>query len=388
MSFRTITMSIVACWLVLFAGAADAAPDPRPVRIGASLSRTGRLAKLAAFQEKGYRLWVKHVNEQGGMLGRPVELLVYDDASDPDQARLLYQRLIDQDRVDLLFSPYSSDLTEAILPLTQSKGFPLIVAGASADHIWEQGYNHVFGLFLPVSKLAVGFLEMLLRAKIDGIALFHDDGEFGRELAGGVRKWADRFGLTVVVIEQFPRGFREFGDFAARARAAKAQVVICASYLEESIAMRRAFRTIGWQPRVYYAPVGPGTDEFLQTLGKDADGVFSSSQWEAHIARHEQKDVFIDSYLKEYRETPSYFAATAYAAGQILNAAVDRAGSLDRQAIRRALQTMDTKIIIGRYGVDRTGLQIKQMNMVVQIQEGRRMVVWPHAYRTAEPRFP
>jgi branched-chain amino acid transport system substrate-binding protein len=373
--------------LVPLAGSVSA--DDRPVRIGGTLSLTGKYAPIAEYQAKGFQLWVKDVNGRGGILGRPVELVLRDDQSDPQTAVALYRRLIVEDRVDLLFAPYSSDITEAILQMTAVQGYPLVVSGASADRIWEKGYEHIFGLFLPASRLSFGFFEMLVRNKIDRIAVFHDQRSFSQDLAAGARKWADRFGLMVVHTELLPQDLTDFSAQARKARDAGAQVVFLAGYLDEAIRMRRAFLAIGWTPRAYYVPVGPGTAEYRTALGKDADGVFSTSQWEAFARpRGGSRDHFSEAFARAYSREPSYFAATAYASGQIYEAAIRKAGSLDRNAIRSALSTMDAISVIGRYGVDRTGVQIKNVNLIIQMQNGRKEVVWPSEYRSAAPRFP
>jgi branched-chain amino acid transport system substrate-binding protein len=386
---RSWTRSLLTILPVLAALSGSVSADDRPVRIGGTLSLTGRHAAIADYQAKGFRLWVKDVNGRGGILGRPVELVLYDDQSDPRTAVALYRRLMVEDRVDLLFAPYSSDITEAILQLTAVQGYPLIVSGASADRIWEKGYEHIFGLFIPASRFSIGFFEMLARNKIDRIAVFQGQSSFSQDLAAGARKWADRFGLTVVHAESFPRGLADYAEQARKARDAGAQVVFLASYLDEAILLRRAFTAIGWTPRAYYVPVGPGTGEYRTALGKDADGVFSTSQWEAFTrSRGGSRDSFSAAFVRAYGREPSYFAATAYASGQIYEAAIRKAGSLDRKAVRSALATMEATSIIGRYGVDRTGVQIKNISLIIQIQNGRKEVVWPSEYRSAAPRFP
>jgi len=385
-SWKPLLLTIL--FMVTAAGGVVAA-DEGPVRIGGTLSLTGKYAVVGKYKEKGFKLWVKDVNARRGILGRRVELVLYDDQSDPKTAVALYRRLIVDEHVDLLFAPYSSDITEAILPLTAQQGYPLIASGASADRIWEKGYDHVFGLFLPASKFAVGFFEMLVRSKIDRIALFHENTGFSQDIAAGAKKWAGRFGLTVVLEERFPKGLVDFSEQARRARDAGAQVVFLASYMDEAIRMRRAFTAVGWMPRAYYAPVGPGTGEYRTALGKDADGVFSTSQWEAlAFAKGKGRDAFSEVYVRAYGTEPSYFAATAYASGQLYETAVRNAGSLDRAAVQNALSTMDAMSIIGRYGVDRTGVQIKNINFVIQLQQGRKEVVWPAEHRTSAPRFP
>jgi branched-chain amino acid transport system substrate-binding protein len=193
----------------------------------------------------------------------------------------------------------------------------------------------------------------------------------------------------VVHTELVPQDLADFSAQARHARDAGAKVVFLAGYLDEAIRMRRAFTAIGWTPRAYYAPVGPGTHEYRTALGKDADGVFSTSQWEVFARTgNGSRNPFSEAFVRAYGREPSYFAATAYASGQIYEAAVRKAGSLDRKAISTALSTMDATSVIGRYGVDRTGVQIKNINLIIQLQNGRKEVVWPSEYRSAAPRFP
>lgn len=377
-----LVLVVLFCPLARKASAAE-----KPVLIGGTLSLTGAYAKVADYKLKGYRLWENEVNARGGILGRPVKLIILDDRSEPATAAALYRRLIVNEHVDLIVAPYSSDITEAILPLTADLGYPLIASGASADRIWNQGYTHVFGLFLPASRFAVGFFEMLVRNEVDRIAILSAPTSFGRDIAAGARLWAGRFGLTVVHEEDISRDLQEYTEIILRSKAAGAEVVFLAGDLELAIRTRRALRAARWMPRAFYAPVGPGTREYLDALGQDADGVFSTSQWEAFTRAERGKDPFSAAYLRAYGKEPSYFAATAYASGEILEAAARKAGTLERSALRKALSTMEAMSVIGRYGVDRTGLQVRNTNLVIQLQDGRKEVVWPAEYRTAAPRF-
>jgi len=180
--------------------------------------------------------------------------------------------------------------------------------------------------------------------------------------------------------------WKEVDDLAKKTKDSKADALIVCGHLDESIDMRLSLKNIGWQPRVYYASVGPATQDFHDRLGMDADYTFSSSQWEPHTKLPNSKK-FTNSFIEKYKKMPSYHAATAYAAGQILETALKRSGNLDRNRLRDILSAMDTMTIIGRYGVDRTGMQIKHFNLIIQWQNGKKEVVWPEELRTAKPVF-
>jgi branched-chain amino acid transport system substrate-binding protein len=148
-------------------------------------------------------------------------------------------------------------------------------------------------------------------------------------------------------------------------------------------------KRIGWSPRAYYASIGPGLDAYGTAVAADAEGTFSTSVWEARedLKLPGSAD-FLRDFTKAYGERPSYQAAQAYAAGQILTRAVQKAGRFDRAAVRDALFELDTNVLIGRYVVDRTGMQTKRFPLIIQWQRGRREIVWPPEVRTAEPVLP
>jgi branched-chain amino acid transport system substrate-binding protein len=180
----------------------------------------------------------------------------------------------------------------------------------------------------------------------------------------------------------------DYTELAASSRDSGARAVLVCGHLRESMAMRRALAGLGWTPGVYYATVGPVLDEYQEELGPLAQGTFSSTQWQYHQKQafpgvHE----FHDSFVGKWGEAPSYHAASAYAAGQILEAAAQKTGSLKHDDLARMLSTMDLTTVIGRWGVDPDGMQIRHFALVLQWQDGRKEVVWPRALATAKPRL-
>ncbi|UCG38513.1 MAG: amino acid ABC transporter substrate-binding protein [bacterium] len=359
-----------------------------PVRIGLTLSLTGSYSEMGDMQSKGYRLWVDQVNSRGGILGRPVEIVLRDDGSDGARAATLYEELILKERVDLIFGPYSSGITNAILPVAARHGYPLLVGGASADRLWQQGYQNVFGVYIPASRYAVGFLEMLVMSGLGDVAVLSADDPFSQSIAEGSVKWAHRYGLNIVFNESFPKGQEDFQDVLTRARQAGARVIFVCGHFQESVLLRGALAGMQWEPAAFYASVGPVLDQYREQMGDKAERTFSSSQWEPHPdLAFPGSRAFLDSFVATYGESPSYHAATAFAAGTILEDAVGKTGVMDRQRIKEVLGTLDTMSIIGRYGVDRTGMQIRQFPVIIQWQKGRKEIVWPSELRTAAPVF-
>jgi branched-chain amino acid transport system substrate-binding protein len=293
-----------------------------------------------------------------------------------------------KDKVDLLFGPYSSEITEAILSVTESHGYPVLASGAAADRLWQKGYKNVFGVYTPASKYTIGFLEMLVMSNLNDIAIVHADDSFSKNIANGTKKWASWFGLRVVLFEEFKKGTKSLDNIAKKAKASNARVLIVCGHFDETVNMRLSLKRISWHPAAYFASVGPTMPAFYGKLRADADYVFSSSQWEHHGGLLSPGCYeFYHSYIQTYKEEPSYHAATAYAAGQILETVAKKAGGLDKTKIKDILSAMDTITIIGRYGVDKTGMQIKHFNLIIQWQNGKKEVVWPEDIMTAKPIF-
>lgn len=382
LNLLVLLIIFLPCLLLTPAKASD------PIKIGLTLGLTGKYSEMSNMQMKGFRLWEDDINSRGGILGRKVKLFIYDDRSEPLTARSLYEHLIIKDRVDLVFGPYSSEITEAVLPVTEKYGYPVLASGASSDRLWQKGYKYVFGVYTPASKYVVGFLEMIVMNGFKDIAIVHADDLFSKDIAGGAKKWASRFGLNVLLFEGFKKGTKKLDSIALKVKASNAQALIVCGHLDEAVNMKIAIKNTGWHPRAYYASVGPVMQVFHERLGANADEVFSSSQWEySKKLKFPHSQGFYDSYIKAYGEEPSYHAATAYAAGQILEAALKRSGGVDRNRLRDILSAMDTMSIIGRYGVDRAGVQIRHFNLIIQWQKGKKEIVWPEEIRTAKPVF-
>ncbi len=380
-------IKIVSLFLMIFLSITTAYAT-EPIKIGLSLGLTGKYSEMSDMQMKGFRLWEKDVNDRGGILGRKVEVIVNDDNSNPQNAKELYERMVLEDKVDLVFGPYSSEITEAILPVTEKHGYPLLTSGAAADRLWQKGYRYVFGVFLPASKITVTFLEMLVMNNMDDIAIVHADDPFSKDVAEGTKRWAERFGLRVVLYEGFKKGTVNLDEIARKAKESEAKILIVCGHFDEAVNMRLSLKRIRWYPRAYFATVAPPMPVFYERLKSDAEYTFSHSHWEHYggllIPGCQE---FFEAFRKAYKKEPAHHAAQAYAAGQILEEAIKRAGSLDREKIREMLSSIDTMSIIGRYGVDRTGMQIKHFSLVTQWQNGKKEVVWPEELRTAKPIF-
>jgi branched-chain amino acid transport system substrate-binding protein len=353
-----------------------------------SVGLSGEFESIARLQQRAYLLWQKNVNERGGILGRRVQVVIRDDRSDPEMAKKIYEDFVGAERMDFVLGRYSSAITAAIAPVVDRHGYPTLASGATADTLWKRGYKNLFGVYSPASRYAIGFLALMAEAGIGRIAIVSATDGFSTEASNGMRAWAPQYGLQV---SSFATVTRDKGDMLKVASAAQrsgAQALLVAGHFNEAVEMRKVLKDIGWSPRAYYATVGPAVDRYAQLLGDDAEATFSTSIWEPREdLRFAQSPQFLRQFTSTYGETPSYHAATAYAAEQVLEQAIVKAGSFDRAKVRETLYLVDADSVIGRYAVDRTGMQIKRFPMIVQLQGGKREIVSPPELRTAAPMF-
>jgi branched-chain amino acid transport system substrate-binding protein len=370
-------MLVALCLLAASAQAAD-------LRLGVSMSLSGKYAELGAMNEKAYRLWEKDVNRRGGLLGRPVKLTIVDDESDPARARQIYEDLIDKQKVDLILGPYSSEITNAVADVAEQYHYPLLSSGGSADSMWQVGRKYLFGVYITSSKYTIGMLELFVKSGVRKIAIVSADDVFGKGIEAGAKDWAKRFELDVVFTDEYKKGTAAIEQCIRGAQASGAEALLVAGHFEDSVNARNTLKKIGWTPRAYYATVGPAIQNYADRLKRDADYAFSSSQWEPVLPFPGTRE-FSKAFKDAYGIAPSYHAASAYAAGQILEAAVRKTRSLERERIRDTLSQLDTMTVMGRYGVDRDGKQVRHFTITVQWQKGKKEIVAPSELATAKP---
>jgi branched-chain amino acid transport system substrate-binding protein len=375
-ALRLILLSLLLC--------SGTVAHAEALRIAVTISMSGKYAELGSMNEKAYRLWEQDTNRKGGLLGRPVKVLIADDKSDPQVAKELYRKFIVEDRVDLVLGPYSSDITRAVADVTEQYRYPLLASGASADSLWREGRKYLFGVYVTSSNYTTGFLELLVRAGLTKVALLSADDLFSRDIAVGTREWAKRYQLNIVFSDTFEKSSPAIEKSIRSARDAGAEALIVTGHFDDAINGRIALGAIGWTPQAYYATVGPAIQRYSDTLKSEADYTYSSSQWEPSLGFPGTRE-FTESFKKAYGMTPSYHAASAYAAGQIIEAAIRKAKTADRAKLRDALSTLDTITVLGRYGVDRDGRQVRHFTTTVQWQKGRKDIIGPEKLKTAAP---
>ncbi len=370
----------------LATGCADDRTPSDPIRIGATMSESGTFATQGVPARNGYRLCEAELNAAGGLLGRPLELVIHDDRSDPDTAIALYERLITEEGVDAVLGPYGSTLTEAVAPVTEAHGMVHVSPLAATTSIWEQGRTHLFMVLPPAELFLAGVIEMAAERGLERVAILAEDALFPRAAAAGAAERAAERGMTVVMDDRYPSGTSDFSGIIARAVAGDAEVVaMAASALGDFILVRRALLEAGRGELVF--GTSGAVQEFVNALGPDAEGVLGLSAWEPSLP-NPGNDAFVEAYRAAFGDMPSFHAAGAYGSCRLFAEAVERTGSLDQDALRDTLLALETTTVFGPFAVDDRGYQVANQGVFIQWQDGEKVVVWPEEVATAAPRWP
>jgi branched-chain amino acid transport system substrate-binding protein len=377
---------LVVLLALLVAGLA-APLEAQEIKVGASISLTGTYAKPGKYTQEGYLLCEKDINDRGGLVGRKVRFTIYDDRSDPATAIKLYEKLITEDKVDLVLGPYSSPVTNAASTVSEKYKKVMMATLAATTSIWERGFKYLFMTISPAEVYLEGLVDLAAERGLKSIAVINEDTLFSKAAAKGTIELAKKKGMQVVFHEAYPKGTTDFSALLIKIKSLNPDVIAAGSYFDDAVATTRQMKELDVNPRMYGVTVGGDLPEFYDLLKKTAEYVYGSSQWEKTLPYPGIKE-FVANYEKMWNREPGYHAAAAYGGCQIFAEAVKRANSLDSDKIREQLLKLKTTTIFGDYEVDERGFQIAHKMVLHQWQDGKKVVVWPASVAGGKPLYP
>jgi branched-chain amino acid transport system substrate-binding protein len=369
--------AILAAILILgAAGAAVVADAQGPIRIGASISLTGTYARPGKNQHEGYQLCQKDLNAKGGLLGRKVEFVVYDDQSMPPTGVRLYEKLITEDKVDAVMGPYSSPITEAVANVTEKYKKVMVSPLAATTSIFRKNRKYIFMVISPAEVYLEGLVDIGAKRGLKTVAVVNEDTLFSKAAAAGAVELAKKKGMQVVFTEAYPKGNTDFSALLTKVKAVNPDVIAAATYFDDAVALTRQMRELNVSPKMYGVTVGGDLPEFYDVLKASAEYIYGATQWEPELSYTGNKEWF-EAYKAEFKHEPSYHSAAGYAGCLVYAEGVRRAASLDADKVREQLLKLEMRTMFGDYKVDQDGFQLAHKMVTFQWQKEKKVIVWP-----------
>jgi branched-chain amino acid transport system substrate-binding protein len=396
---------------VLMQPANAAEAKTKTVVIGFTASQTGKLNVEAIRQINGLNLWMEQVNAAGGVKladGTVVKFAAkfYDDESKKERVQELYTKLISTDKADFLISPYSSGLTDAAAVIAQQYNKIMITTGAASDSTYKKGYTLVYQTYTPASRYLTGAVDLLakLAPQAKTIAVIHEKDKFSTDVVNSLKKYAESKGYKVPLFEGYDSGTTDFAPFINKIPQ-PVDAIMGGGHFADTTTFAKQLYEKKVKTQMIALLVAPPESKFAE-LGAACISVVGSSQWEpaAKYSPEAAKEAgveyfgisaldFTKSYQAKYEgEIPSYHSAGGYAAGLILQKAIQQAGSTDTAKVKAVLDSMNLMTFYGDIKFDNTpkahGLQVGHDMVYIQWQydkQGKAVkeVVWPTAAATA-----
>jgi branched-chain amino acid transport system substrate-binding protein len=339
--------------------AVPAARAAEPIKIGFSLELTGPLAVVGKSGLLAFQIWAADINKQGGLLGRPVKLVYYDDQSNPSLVPGIYTKLIDIDHVDLLISSYGTNLVVPALPVVIQHNrlfFGLFALAANAKFHYPRYFSMLtFGPH-PTKSFSEGYFKLVMaqKPKPKTLAIVAADAEFSRNASDGARDNAKAAGLRIVYDRSYPPATVDYTPIVRAVQAAKPDIVYVASYPPDTVGILRAVQEIGLKTEMLGgAFVGLPAAALKTQLGPAMNGILNVELWEP-VKTMEFPGVM--NFIKAYEaKAPAagvdplgYFLPPfAYAELQILGDAVAAAGTLDEGKLAQYMHSHKFSTIVG-----------------------------------------
>lgn len=365
------------------------------IRIGAPLPLTGPLSPEGIKQKQGYDLWAEVANSKGGVKAGgksyKVEIVYVDYASNTPRAVQTAERLITEDKVNFLFSPFGSGATKAASGVSEKYGIPTVAATASSEQVYDQGYKYLFGTFTPNDTLTEPLSTIVTKRdpNIKRIAILARNDLFPLAIGNEMEKSAKKRNLEVVMFEKYAIGTMDHASAITQMRAAKPDWIFATGYINDLILIRKQMSDLGVTAPTVTMIAGPAYKEFIDATGPLAENVSSAAWWHPAV-RYDGKGVFGSTenfnkvWEQKYKDAPDYAQASAAAAGEIFQLAIEKANSIDPKQVRDALAALDGTTFYGRIKFGATG-QITSLDPpVFQIQGGKPIVLFPDYVKQGE----
>ena len=406
MKFARICVALAAA---AFAGSALAA---KPLKIGFSMALTGGLAGAGKAALIAMEIWREDVNKKGGLLGRPVEFVYYDDATQPAKVPPIYTKLLNVDKVDLVVSSYGTNEIAPAMPIVMRKKlvFPSLFGLAVND---EFKYDRYFQIMPsgpePKTDWSRGFFELAKEQnpKPATVAIVAADSEFTLNAAAGARKNAEAAGFKIVYDKTYPMSTTDYTPIVRAIEAEKPDLVFVSSYPPQSVGMVKAAREVGLKAKMFGGSmVGLQFAAIQQNLGPLLNNIVNYDFW---VPEPTLNFPGVKEFLARYEEAAKgkgvdplghYLPPFAYAYLQVLEQAINATKSLDQGKLAAYMHKSTFKTVVGDVKFGSNGEWATSRVLMVQFRDvqpdnlqqfagpGKRVVLYPKAWKSGDIVYP
>ena len=354
----------VAAAVALGLAAGASAQEPKSIKVGYAISKTGPNAGGATVtQIPNYEMWVKDVNARGGLMLKsigkrvPIEVVEYDDRSNSEEAVRAVERLITQDKVDFLFPPWGTGLNLAVGPVFNKYGYPQLAFSAVTDKAPElaKRWPNSFWYLGTSGQYVDALVGLLVKVRGEGkigsnVAMLSIADGFGIDLSTAARNGLAKAGFKLAYDKSYPIGTQDMAPLIGEAQRSGADVFIAFSYPPDTFALTEQSKISSYAPKVMFLGVGTGFPVYPAKFGPNVEGIMSLGGWNP-------ANKGVQDYAKKHEEMfkrgpDRWGSVVGYASLQMLEQAIERVGRIDRPAIIKELQSGTFDTVIGRIKMD------------------------------------
>jgi branched-chain amino acid transport system substrate-binding protein len=396
--------------ILLFSHASAAAAEP--IKVGFSMAMTGGVAQNGKQLLIALQLWRDDVNARGGLLGRALELVYYDDQSNPSNVPGIYTKLINVDKVDLILGPYATNMVAAAMPvIIENNKTTVAILGVGVNRHFN--YGRYFSM-VPIGPEGVkafsrGFFELAAaqQPKPQTVAMLSADAEFAKTSADGARENAAAYGFKIIYDKSYPPPTTDFAPTVRAVQAANPDIVFVAAYPPDSVGIVRAAHEIGLTPKMFGGTmIGLLITPIKAQLGPMLNGIVVM---ESFVPAPTFNFPGVADVLKRYRAAAAgekldpfgyAYVPFGYAAGQILAQAVEATGSLDQNTLADYMHSHSFATVAGEISFGKDGEWAKPRTVFTQFQNvapndveqfatsSKQPILWPPEYKTGDMIYP
>lgn len=409
---RRVSQLLTAVGIAALASATPVVAQDEPIKIGFSMAQTGNFAALGNTALFTMQMWADEVNARGGLLGRQVELVSYDDQSDPMAVPGIYTKLLDVDNVDLIVGPWATNLTAPAVPIAMQRGKTFLSIFSTGLNE-EFQYDRYFSMIPngPDAKIAYTEGFFALAAAQDPapktVAIVAADTEAAQLIAEGARINAEEVGLQIVYDRAYPPNTSDYTSIIQAVKATNPDVVLLSTGPVDGAGLVRATNEVGFKPgMIGGAMMGLPSPIMKAQLGPLLNGFMNTEFW---LPQENMTTPASLEFIERYRERAAgqnvdqiglYVPPWAYSYMQVLEQAVEIAGSLDDDAIAAAMRDTTFQTVAGevKFGADGEWAESRLLQVQYEGIEGNEMgqfsdlstvkILWPEAYQTGELTYP